>query len=240
MPDHGERHQQVENGRGGVPGPTPLAQRLFQARMDVGLSRTAAAVRAGIADNTIYRYEAGRNVPRPECIARLARAYGTSVGRLYGEPVAKAGPDCLTPADPAGEQQTGRGMIGLPVITTVAGSGSMTYDESPRCFFPYRQDWLATHGANPRDCRLVEVMGDSMKPVIPPRSLALVDTAHHNFWDGSLYLMTAANEGVVVRRVFQDGSTWVVRGDHPDCRPRVCDPSWQIHGRVRGVFSLFC
>ena len=72
-----------------------------------------------------------------------------------------------------------------------------------------------------------------MAPGIGPGSFVMVDTSHRQLWDGKVYLMTVPNEGVVIRRVCQDGGSWMVTGDNPGCRPRLYADAWPVHGRVR-------
>lgn len=51
-------------------------QRLQEARIAAGISQTELANRADVAPGQINRYEAGKNMPRPHIMARLAGALG--------------------------------------------------------------------------------------------------------------------------------------------------------------------
>ena len=210
-----------------------LARRLLKARGDAGISRVEAARRAGIADNSIYRYETGRNVPRSEILTSLAREYGRSVGWFLGEVPADTQPAWRFSPAPTGGLETDVGVTGLAVIATVAGSGVFGYDESARYWMPFRQDLLVANGVNPGHSRLVEVKGDSMHPTVKDGALVIVDASKYELRDGHIYLMSAGVEGVVVRRVYQDGRDWVVTGDNPACRPRTCDQQWEVYGEAR-------
>ena len=53
-----------------------LKLRLVKARSAMGWSQQGLADVSGVAAAQISRYEAGRSVPRPEVVARLARALG--------------------------------------------------------------------------------------------------------------------------------------------------------------------
>ena len=235
--EHGESCPGQRNNLGNAPDPGLLARRLYQARMSAGLSRTEAAARANIADNSIYRYEKGKARPRPEILAALGRVYGRSVEWLRGDPVTEAGPNWHLAADPLTGQEVAVQVVGVPVIATVAGAGIFAFDETARDWLPYRQDRLVRAGMGEGTCKLVEVRGDSMAPQIPSGAVVMVDVAQRGLWDGKVYLMSVGNEGVVVRRVFQEGKTWLVRGDHPDCRPRVFHETWTVHGQVRAAVT---
>ena len=151
--------------------PSLMAQRLRIAREAAGLSRTQAAARAEIADNSIYRYENGRNTPRSEILAKLARIYGRPVEWFRGDPAAVVGPIWhFSDAAMAGSIRDVE-VTSVPVIATVAGAGSFDWDDSSRYWLPYRQDWLTPNGMNVLNCRLVEVRGDSMLPIFPSGSL---------------------------------------------------------------------
>lgn len=53
-----------------------LRLRLVKARSAMGWSQQGLAEVSGVAAAQISRYEAGRSVPRPEVVAKLARALG--------------------------------------------------------------------------------------------------------------------------------------------------------------------
>jgi transcriptional regulator with XRE-family HTH domain len=57
-------------------------KRLAQVRAEKGLSQGDLAAKTGIAPAQISRYETGKNAPRPEIIARLARALDVSMDWL--------------------------------------------------------------------------------------------------------------------------------------------------------------
>ena len=223
-----------ENGAGEL-----LARRLHEARSAAGLSQTQAAARAGISDNSIYRYENCKNTPRPEILAKLARIYGRPLEWFHGDPGIPGRPNWRFTYDGVSGGILDAEVTSIPVVATVAGSGSFEFDETFRYWLPYRQDWLIPNGMKVPDCRFVEVRGDSMLPMIPSGSLVMVDVSRYSLCDGSLYLMSVPNEGVVLRRVSQDGRNWIVRADNPAFRPKVYDSAWTVHGQVRMFYWVF-
>lgn len=65
---------------------TALAQRIIKARSGHGWSQAELAEVSGIAAAQISRYEQGKNIPRPNVIAKLAKAMAVSFEWLaYGE-----------------------------------------------------------------------------------------------------------------------------------------------------------
>ena len=124
------------------------------------------------------------------------------------------------------------------MVATVAGSGSFTFDETVRYWLPFRQDLMVPNGMRSQDCCMVEIRGDSMSPMVVSGDLVMVDTTKHDFWDGRMYLVSVANEGVVVRRASQDGNAWVLLADSHSWPPRIWRDDWQIHGQVRMVHRI--
>jgi len=59
-----------------------LATRLIKARSDKGWSQADLANESGVAAAQISRYEQGRSKPRPEVLAKLARAMGVDFNWL--------------------------------------------------------------------------------------------------------------------------------------------------------------
>ena len=227
--DQSEKNMPRVSARSGIDRDL-LALRLRKAREAAGLSRKAAAVRAGISENSIYRYEVARNAPRSEILSGLARIYGRPVEWFYGEPTAETHPDWKVPDDSSGVLVAE--IASVPVIATMAGSGSFCYEESVRYWMPWRQDLLVSNGIAPGGCQAVELKGDSMAPSLPDGSLVLVDTSRFSFWDGRLYLLLVPNEGVVLRQMVRDGQDWVVTADNPVWRPRVYQAAWQVLGEA--------
>ncbi len=210
-----------------------LARRLHEARMAVGMSRTQVAARAKIADNSIYRYEKARNIPRPEILATLARIYGRPVEWFWGDVLSQVEPAWHVPHDMEQGQPRDVELTSVPVVATVAGSGSFTFDETVRYWLPFRQDLLVPNAMRSQDCRMVEVRGDAMAPTITSGDVVMVDTSRYEFWDGRMYLVCVGSEGVVIRRASQDANFWVLTADDSGWRPRVYRDDWQIHGQVR-------
>ncbi len=64
------------------PGAT-FAQRLVACRLAAGLTTGQVAARVGGSENTILRYESGRQQPRPTRLAALAQLFGRD---LLGAP----------------------------------------------------------------------------------------------------------------------------------------------------------
>ena len=211
-----------------------VARRLLEARAAADLSQADAGMKAGVSTVTIYRWEKGKHLPTRRTLAALARIYGRTAEWLTGETMVGSGPTWRFAPDP-GEGLGSDVVEGVPLVAVAAGGNALAFDETPRSWFPYRRDWLASRGFIPRHCRLVEVLGNSMSPTCSDGSLVMVDVSRSELRHRYLHLMTVPNEGVVVRRAFRDGRTWIVTAEDPAWEPRTYHETWAVHGLVRWV-----
>ena len=85
--------------------------------------------------------------------------------------------------------------MGIALVAAEAGGGAPGFDETPRCWIPFRRDGLASRGMIPRHCRVVKVTGPSMSPTCPDGSLVMVDVSRTELRHGSLHLMTSPTRG---------------------------------------------
>ena len=63
-----------------------MDHRLRALRLQAGLTQGELAARAGVSRQLVAAVEAGRNVPAVDAAVALARALGTTVEELFGEP----------------------------------------------------------------------------------------------------------------------------------------------------------
>ena len=218
--------------------PTFMAQRLREARLAVGLSQTEAAKRAGVSNVSIYRCERGLTTPRRSTLARLAPVYRRSPEWLMDETVVGAGADWPLPPDAGPGIGFHVELVAVPVVAGMAGAGHKVFEETPRDWEPCRRDRLESSGADPRHCRLVQVLGTAMAPTVPAGSLVMVDLACRDLEDGRIFLITDPNEGVGLRRAFEDGANWLVAADNPAWGPRPYAPGWAVHGQALWCHTL--
>ena len=210
---------------------TVLSKRLRDSREAVGMSRAEVAKRIGVNEVSLYRWETGENRPRAKGLSDLARVYGRSVEWLVGSQT----PVDLPPWDGTlVSEDVDLGvwdMIAVPVVSAVAGHGAPVFDDTAQRWRPYRVSDLSFPGSHPRDLCLVRVWGDSMKPVLPHDSLALVDRGAREFENLKLYLVSIPHEGLVVRRA-AEGDGWYLLADDFHWKPVLMSRTVLVHGRV--------
>ena len=64
-----------------------FGERVWEARVERGLSISQAAELAGVDRNTLHKIEVGRQVPQPPTIKKLSSFYGIPVRDLLDQPV---------------------------------------------------------------------------------------------------------------------------------------------------------
>ena len=80
----------------------------------------------------------------------------------------------------------------------------------------FRRDWLQSLGLDPAPCAMLRVQGESMEPMLPAGSLALVARNRTRRQDGLFFVLRTA-EGMVVKRAVKgaDGSQSSASGRNP-------------------------
>ena len=93
-----------------------LPTRLHRARRDLGLTQEEVAERAGLARNTVSRYELGNQVPSGRVLIRLAAIYDKPVEWFYdGEEAKESVSPNAEPPEPA-TNSVGGGIVSLAEV----------------------------------------------------------------------------------------------------------------------------
>ncbi len=211
---------------------TLLAKRLRQVRTDRGLSQGQLANRLGNSSHLISQVEQGRCGLTNPRLSLAAQTLGVSIDYLIGltdeqTPSHQLARD-LTAATARvrdlEDQQAQAGItddgdfIGVSPITPAAGSGAVVDDERITGGLKFRRDWLRKHGLDPRQCRVLQVMGESMEPTLVDGASILVNLARQRRRDGRIYVVRT-EDGLIVKRAGKDPTgAWQLVSDNPDKR----------------------
>ncbi len=211
---------------------TLLAKRLRQVRTDRGLSQGQLANRLGNSSHLISQVEQGRCGLTNPRLSLAAQTLGVSIDYLIGltdeqTPSHQLARD-LTAATARvrdlEDQQAQAGItddgdfIGVSPITPAAGSGAVVDDERITGGLKFRRDWLRKHGLDPRQCRVLQVMGESMAPTLVDGASILVNLARQRRRDGRIYVVRT-EDGLIVKRAGKDRiGAWQLVSDNPDKR----------------------
>lgn len=129
-----------------------LSEKLKGLRKERKLTQGALAARFGVTQQAVAKWEAGRALPEPETILRMAEFFGVSADYLLGR---EDGPDPFGPVHM------------VPIVGAVrAGYNAFALEEDLGS--------APAEVANAKEYRYLRVRGDSMAPYIREGDLALV------------------------------------------------------------------
>ena len=236
---------------------TILGQRVREARKRAGLLQVdlAAALGDRYAHNDISRVESGERGLRLDGLVNAAKELRVSADYLLGltdDPTPAAqrlgaeaqGPIngiAETPAgyDPSDYAASDRRPAEVLEIASAAGVGAEVFDETPVGLLWFRNDWLASHAIDPKQCNVISIQGDSMEPTLPDGCSILVDRKRREPNEGRIYVMRT-EEGLVVKRLGKDEKgRWLVVSDNPDWPPAPLLYGTDIIGEVRWLGRTF-
>lgn len=184
-----------------------LGERLAKRREQLGLSQKALSQKVGVSQQSINKIESGQT-RSPRNLERLAIALSvTSQWLLFGD---TNSPTTLPKLDEIKESrlrvkewesmdQEQKEFVDIPVLNVEAsaGSGAMLEEEREIYRLPFRRYTLRRLGVNPRDARIVSVIGNSMAPLLRTGDVVGIDTANQfPIIDGDYY---AIRDGDLIR-----------------------------------------
>jgi repressor LexA len=165
-----------------------LSKKLKQLRKENKLTQAELAYRLGVTQQTIAKWEAGRAMPEPETIARIAGFFGVTTDHLLDLT------DILNATAPVSR---------VRIIGTVkAGYDAFALEEDLGS--------ALAEVKNTEEYRYLVVKGDSMAPYIREGDLALVrlQTDLHN---GDLGVVVYGdNEATLKKYYYSDGAVAIV------------------------------
>ena len=232
-----------------------VGQRLRSARALRGVSQRQLAARLGTTREAVSMVEHGHSRFSVDKLGAAARSLDVSTDYLHGliddpTPVARllcALADATGARHPddrdarAGPADDGD-YVGVSELASAAGAGAVVYDERVTGRIKFRRAWLARHGLSARDCRVIQVIGESMEPTLADGCSILVNHARRQRRVGHIYVVRTG-DGLVVKRAGRDVSgAWLLVSDNPNKlawpnRPWPAEA--QIVGEVRWAARTF-
>ena len=206
-----------------------LARRLAEARKEAGLSQFQLALELGdrYGQSMISHVEAGRTSLLLDGAVKAAQTLGVSLDYLTGltdnpEPAATLAAK-VRELDDAGALAPAGSREFRPVLLTqgtgiAAGSGANAADERVLGSLAFRDDWLKRHGLNTAQCRVIEVIGESMEPTLQHRALILVDFQRTVRRHNKIFAVRT-EDGPVVKRLQRDEDGWQLVSDNKAYTP---------------------
>ena len=152
-----------------------VGQRLYEARMLRSMTQHQLGADTGNTRELISMVEHGRTGLSVANLSAAAPALGVSTDFLCG---LSSDP---TPADQLADLAASRDLddqdaragtaddgdyIGVSEFATAAGGGAVVDDERVTGRIKFRRTWLARHGLVAPQCRVIQVLGESMEPTL--------------------------------------------------------------------------
>ena len=225
-----------------------LVEHLVEARKLAGMSQFQLAVGLNCNRTLITNVEARRVSLSAKRWVQAARELGVSLDYLAGltndpTPSARLAARIteLEDATARAGDDDGRarvfpfarpGVKPVPFVqdaALAAGAGANADDEYILGYVPFRDDWLAQHDLNPEQCRVIEVIGDSMEPTLENRAVVLVDFERTIRRQHKIFAVRTEG-GPVVKRLRRDEDGWQLVSDNRLYKP----VPWPKNATVRG------
>lgn len=125
----------------------------------------------------------------------------------------------------------------IPKHTAKAGAGaSLETSAETEGYYAFRKDWLSLNGIYADKAVLLEVVGDSMEPLLKEGDTLLVDKNDTEVMDGRIYVVTLGDE-LRVKRIQKGLNGLILCSENP--RYADINVDWSdleafiVHGRVR-------
>ena len=235
---------------------TIVGKRLLKARKLRGISQLRLATDTGNSPPLISMVETGRANLSVANLSAVAKVLGVATDFLCGfstdpTPAAQLAHELAAAEtrirDLEDQQERGGSgddgdYIGVSEIASAAGSGAVVDDERITGRVKFRRAWLARHGLSARDCRIIQVLGESMEPTLVDGSSILVNRAGRRRRPGHIFVVRT-DDGLIVKRADKDrAGAWQLVSDNPNKQAWPTRPwpaSAVVIGEVRWAARTF-
>lgn len=225
-----------------------FSERFKRARERAGLSVADIAARCGVSGQAVYNWENGSAPRSADRMKKLADVLGVPQSWLaFGQGELPPSPvHSFSPGDTPPE-----GFVAIPEykVTFAAGSenGEPTWEETHETEETwYRSSFFKRHGIDPRRCRRVRVVGDSMEPFLFAGDRVLIeeepDPSSVAIEDGAVYVINLEGDCRIKRLARIKGGIRVISDNAEKYPPEdyVGDEAdrIRIYGRVYEVSRM--
>lgn len=125
----------------------------------------------------------------------------------------------------------------VPKVEAKAGAGSsLVTDGGVQGYYAFRLNFLQRVGISTQNSVLMDVIGESMQPLILNGDTILIDQSQKDPKDGGIFLV-GFDEELLVKRLQRTAKGWLLVSQNPDFSPTPVEgsdlDSLRIYGRVR-------
>ena len=106
--------------------------------------------------------------------------------------------------------------VGVSELAGAAGGGAVVDDERITGRVKFRREWLDRHSLAAGDCRVIQVLGESMEPTLVDGCSILVNQVSRRRRFGRIFVVRT-EDGLVVKRASKDRTgNWQLVSDNPN------------------------
>ena len=126
----------------------------------------------------------------------------------------------------------------IPKVAAKAGAGSSLETSGETLgLYAFRKDYITQQGIHVRSSILLEIVGDSMEPLLRSGDTILVDKSDKEVQDGKTYLV-AYGDDLKVKHIFKTPRGLILRSENQRYADVLIEPEELgtfavVHGRVR-------
>ena len=102
-------------------------------------------------------------------------------------------------------------------IRTAAGAGAVVHSgEGVKSMIEFPVAWLRERNLQPKNCRVIEVVGESMEPTLADGCSILIDLSSSDPYPRGMFVMRTEDELIVKRLKRDQEAGWLLVSDNPD------------------------
>lgn len=229
-----------------------VGQRLRLARSLRGVTQRQLAIRTGTTREAVSMVERGVSRISTDRLAAAAGMLDVSTDYLHGltddpRPAEQLVRDLRIaqgledPAARAAAADDGD-YVGVHELASAAGDGAVVDHERITGRMKFRRSWLVRHGLVARNCRVIQVSGESMEPTLADGCSILVNHVSRRLHVGHIYVVRTG-DGLIVKRAGRDpDGSWLLVSDNLDKRlwpTRRWSPDAVVVGEVKWAARTF-
>ena len=191
-----------------------LTEKLHELRDDRQISWLSK--QTGISQASLSRAAKGKQELGLGAVSKLVDFFGLNVAEPGVDPVE---------------------YVMVPKVEAKAGAGSsLITDGEVQGYYAFRLNFLQRVGISTQNSILMDVMGDSMQPLILSGDTILVDQSQKDPKDGGIFLVGFDQE-LLVKRLQKTARGWLLVSQNPNFSPIAVEDSdldlFRVYGRVR-------
>ncbi|MBR2679888.1 MAG: LexA family transcriptional regulator [Exiguobacterium sp.] len=187
-------------------------EKLTRWKYDKRLTQDDIAEKVGVSRMSVAYWLAGKTIPKPDRLEKLAELMGVSASELL------FGSESVVSNDEA----QGEDFVSIPefsLLNAAAGAGSdpdwEAVETSEKAC--YRADFFIKRGIKPDRCRRIKVRGDSMSPTLEDGDTVLFEDRYpiriSEIREGGIYVF-ATEMGLKIKRLYIGKKSLIARSDN--------------------------